>query len=87
MNTDKLIFDKKLEAIESYGPQIEYLVEGSSVGDEGMVPCVLDSESGENCSVTIADGPYTGTSVTVNKRHVVALGKGFFEDATKKLFK
>lgn len=86
METDKLILEKKLEALESAGPRVEYLVEGSAVGDTGMVPCVLDAESGDNCSVTIADGPYTGTSVTVNKRHVVALGAEFFEDATKKLF-
>lgn len=87
MDTDKIIFEGKLEALESAGPKVEYLVDGSSVGDEGMVPCVLESESGDNCSVTIADGPYTGTSVTVNKRHVVALGAEFFEDAARKLFK
>lgn len=85
---EKLIVEKKLERIENRkNDGVEYLVEGAAVGDEGMVPCILDSQSGDSMDVTIADGPFTGTSVTVDKRHVVALGDKFFEDATRKLFK
>ena len=84
---NRMIVEKKLEALESREPSVEYVLDGAAIGELGLIPCVLNSETDDSCSVMIADGPNTGSNVTVSKRHIVALGKGFFEDATKKLFK
>jgi hypothetical protein len=86
-NPERILIEKKIEALENQVPKIEYVLDGPSVGMEGLVPCVIDADGGDTCSVTIADGPHTGESLTVEKKHVTALGTEFFEDAVKRLFR
>lgn len=88
MDIRKLIVEEKIEAA-GVEQKHQYLVEGSVAGCElpGPVPCVLDSETGDQCHITIADGPDTGASATVSKRDLRPLDEKSLNDAANQLFK
>lgn len=88
MDIAKFIVEKKIEAAGAEdAPQ--YLVEGSAAGCEipGLVPCTLDSETGDQCHITIADGPDTGASATVSRSLLRPLDEKSLDDAASQLFK
>lgn len=87
-NPEKIIIEEKLKDFSDPEPEVEYVVDGSTIGMEaGPIPCIVDVEGGDTCEITIADGPHTGEKMAVPARHVTALGKEFFEAASGKLFK
>jgi hypothetical protein len=87
VDADRVLSTARALSAISPADGVEYLVEGSAVGESGMIPCVLDSEGDGVVSITLADGPNTGFSTTVDKSKVTALGKEFYEDASKRLFR
>jgi hypothetical protein len=84
---EQIVIEEKLKDFADPEPEVEYVVDGSTIGMEGLVSCVISVEGVDTCEITIADGPHTGESMQVPTRHVVAMGKEFFEDASGKLFK
>jgi hypothetical protein len=83
-DTDRLIVQQKLQQIRD---DQEFAVEGSAIGEEGWVPCVVSEESTGKCLITISDGHRTGESVSVDSSHVVSFGTEFVKDATGRLFR
>jgi hypothetical protein len=67
----------------------ECLLQGSAIGEEGLIPCILEAHNAGSgdCTVKIADGHRTGEVVTVGERQVMALSQEFISEACKSLFK
>lgn len=67
----------------------ECLLEGSAIGEAGLIPCILEHQNAQSGDLTvkIADGHRTGEVVTVGERDVLAMSQEFINDACKNLFK
>jgi len=89
MEPDKIRIQQKVERSRNPVSDSDTFVPAAKLGIEHentYVPVIVNEASGDKVNVTIADGPDTGVSASVDKGDILSVNKDKYESISKELF-
>jgi len=79
--------EKVLSESEEGKDCLNHYVDGRVVGlNPGPIPCIVNKTHASVDTITLADGPYTGTQFTIDHHNVIEISDGDLGKACEGLF-